>query len=86
MKPFYALIASGTALLIPAAVAQDASQTAPANPPEEKKICRRVTPTGSVMSKRICLTAAEWKQLNGEYDRQSAALRDNQGRSGATPR
>lgn len=30
---------------------------------EEKLICRRERPTGSRISERICLTAAEWKKI-----------------------
>ncbi|MGN6820730.1 MAG: hypothetical protein ACTHJR_18900 [Sphingomonas sp.] len=48
-----------------AAAAQDRSPsgTTPA-PDTEKKICRTITPTGSIMGKRFCLTKAEWKKLN----------------------
>jgi hypothetical protein len=63
------------------AIAQDA----PAKPAEEKKICRAVTPTGSVMSKRICLTKAEWKKLNAAYEQQNSTFRDGQSRSGVNP-
>jgi hypothetical protein len=72
--------ALGLLALAASASAAGAQDAAPAEPPKEKKICRAVTPTGSVMAKRICLTKAEWKQFNANYDRQGAALRDGQGR------
>lgn len=53
MLSFIVLAAGGSA-----AIAQDIPQAAPTKPPEEKKICQMVTPTGSVMSKRVCLTKA----------------------------
>lgn len=47
----------------PAVVAPSTEATAAVEAPkEEKKICKRETATESRMgSKRICLTAAEWK-------------------------
>ena len=85
MKLFRAFAMLALVAGIPAAIAQDAPQAAPEKPAEEKKICRAVTPTGSVMSKRVCLTAAEWKKLNAAYDRQSATLREGQSRTTANP-
>lgn len=46
------------------AVAQDATTVAAA-PVPEKKICKLITPTGSIMDKRFCLTKSEWRQLDG---------------------
>ena len=41
-----------------------AAQETPA-PPKEKKICRSERMTGSLTrSTRICLTAAQWKEVN----------------------
>lgn len=44
-------------------LAQENSAPTPQSPPE-KKICRTITPTGSIMGKRFCLTKAEWQKLN----------------------
>ena len=33
-------------------------------PPSEKKICRSVEVTGSIMPKRTCHTKAEWAQID----------------------
>ncbi|WP_294039904.1 hypothetical protein [Sphingomonas sp.] len=40
------------------------AQDGPAAPPPEKKICKTITPTGSIMGKRICLTKSEWRQFD----------------------
>ena len=40
------------------ALAQDAATPAP-----EKKICKMITPTGTIMGKRFCLTKSEWRQF-----------------------
>jgi hypothetical protein len=45
------------------AIAQETPVSAPA-PDPDKKVCRTITPTGSIMGKRFCLTKAEWKKLN----------------------
>lgn len=34
-------------------------------PAKEKKICRSMTPTGSLMSTRVCNTAAAWRKFDG---------------------
>jgi hypothetical protein len=39
---------------------------ATATPDGEKKICRRMTPVGSNMSKNVCATAAEWAIFDKE--------------------
>lgn len=39
-------------------------QNAPvAKPKPEKKVCRSEVDTGSIMQKRVCHTAAEWKAI-----------------------
>nr|WP_294815915.1 hypothetical protein [uncultured Sphingomonas sp.] len=73
--------AAVTCLFSHAAIAQDAPID-PTKPVQEKKLCRSVTPTGSVMSKRICLTKTEWAKLNGEYEKRNEAFRENQSRGG----
>jgi hypothetical protein len=53
----------GGLLTVSPAVAQEVS--APVSPPvPEKKICRTITPIGSIMGKRFCLTKAEWQKLD----------------------
>lgn len=64
------------------AVAQEAAQPQAPAPAKEKKVCRPVTPTGSIMSKRMCLTKAEWAKVNEQYEKQNETFRDRQGRGG----
>jgi hypothetical protein len=65
------LLASET----PAAIAPSTDATAAEAPKEEKKICRREAATESRLgSKKICLTAAQWKARDSgevEYRRVS---------------
>ncbi len=68
------------------ASAQDKSATAPTAPLPEKKICRSITPTGSIMAKRFCLTNAEWKQLNGKTQADSDAFFAKRGANNGYPR
>ena len=54
------LIAGLMAVTATSVAAQEAQQ-----PPKEKKICRSERMTGSLTrSTRICLTAAQWKEVN----------------------
>ncbi|MDV3458099.1 hypothetical protein RZN05_13970 [Sphingomonas sp. HF-S4] len=62
------------------ASAQDAPAAEAPKPVAEKKVCRSVTPTGSVMAKRICLSREEWKEFDRAYERQNAAFREGQAR------
>jgi hypothetical protein len=55
---------AGAALVSSPALAQDKAATGP-----EKKICKMITPTGTIMGKRFCLTKAEWQQLNDINER-----------------
>lgn len=64
-----------------AAFAQDAGQPQ-AEPAKEKKICRAMTPTGSIMAKRKCMTKAEWAKFNAENERQAENFRDRRNQSG----
>jgi hypothetical protein len=47
------------------AVLAAALQAAPAPAPVvEKPVCRRETPTGSIMSRRVCHTKAVWNAID----------------------
>ncbi len=48
--------------------AQGPAQVSGAAPVKEKKTCRQLMPTGSIMSTRVCNTAVEWAKFdaNGE--------------------
>ncbi|MES2988250.1 MAG: hypothetical protein V4808_10120 [Pseudomonadota bacterium] len=70
--PFFALIA-----LASPSFAQDK----PASPPKEKKICRQVATTGSILGgKRECHTKAEWAAI-AERSRTDRDNRDMDNRS-----
>lgn len=47
--------------------------------PAEKKVCRLVQPTGSIMKKRACMTAAEWQQLKEQGEANAANLSRRRG-------
>ena len=63
-------------------------------PNDQRKVCRTETPTGSIMSKRICKTVAEWEaqpaasrraidELSQQaYQRQIDLMRKQQKRDG----
>ena len=72
------VIGAGLVLAAGAAQAKD-----PASPAAEKPICKRVydADTGShfTSSKRVCHTAAEWKEIEDGTERTMRTLRDNGG-------
>jgi hypothetical protein len=51
-------------LMLIALTAQTATPTPAAKPVEEKKKCRRVETTGSIMGDRTCRTQAEWDAID----------------------
>lgn len=55
------IMIAGATLAASPAIAQE---KAAATPDPERKICKMITPTGTIMGKRFCLTKAEWQQLN----------------------
>ena len=61
---FY-LAAANIAFVALPAMAEDA----PATSSPDKKVCKTITPTGSIMGKRICLTKAEWQQFSDIAER-----------------
>ncbi|MDQ0249314.1 Spy/CpxP family protein refolding chaperone [Sphingomonas kyeonggiensis] len=71
------------ALSAPALAQQTDTAPAPASPVKEKKICRALDVTGSIMSKRTCHTREEWRQIddsNGDNAQRTLGNR----RAGAT--
>lgn len=53
------------ALILSMAVGDpDASQSAP----RPHRICRKIVPTGTMLARSFCLTAAEWKQFDAENE------------------
>jgi hypothetical protein len=64
-----------------AAPAPDASATPAAKP--DKKICRMVDATGSIMGKRECHTKDEWRAISDANADRAARALDNRGRNGS---
>lgn len=79
MKRFLA----ATLLCLPMA----AQALGPADPApdaaKEKKICRSEEVTGSIFTKRVCHTKAEWVALEAERERGAAALRNRRDGNGS---
>jgi hypothetical protein len=78
MRMLLAVVGGGLVLVTGAAQAKD-----PAVQSAEKPICKRVydADTGShfTSSKRVCHTAAEWKEIEDGTERTMRTLRDNGG-------
>jgi hypothetical protein len=78
MRLLLGVIGAGLVLTAGTAQAKD-----PAAPATEKPICKRVydADTGShfTSSKRVCHTAAEWKEIEDGTERTMRTLRDNGG-------
>jgi hypothetical protein len=80
-------LAVAAGLMLSSAIAAAAPQTQPskdrAPDPAEKVICKRVydSDTGSHFqsSKRICRTAAEWKEIEDGTQRVMKTIRENSG-------
>jgi hypothetical protein len=60
--PVIALLALSTAAYAQEATPSPAPTPAPV---KEKQVCRNMAVTGSIMGRRICHTAAEWRQIDG---------------------
>ncbi len=57
------VLTASLAFLGSAAIAQDAARPAD-KPAKEKKTCRSLMPTGSIMATRVCNTPADWKKFD----------------------
>ncbi len=75
----FAIMLACVAFAVPA-VAQQAAPApaaAPADAKPEKKICRLLDSTGSIMGKRECHTREEWRQISAtNAERANRALGD----------
>lgn len=79
MKMLAAGLFAGLSILAGAAFAADT----PA-PPKEKKICRSVEVTGSIMPKSTCHTKAEWAQIDAANTRAVENARNMQSNASGT--
>ncbi|MEG3165117.1 hypothetical protein U1701_10970 [Sphingomonas sp. PB2P19] len=57
------MMVAASALLCASAAAQEASK-AEVPPAKEKKTCRSLMPTGSIMATRVCNTKDAWKRFD----------------------
>jgi hypothetical protein len=64
-----AVLATAVTFVPAAAVAGDPSTEQAAKPRKEKKVCRRLVDTGSIMTQKTCRSRKEWQQA----DEQNAA-------------
>lgn len=66
-----AMVAVGLAMPSIAATGTTTADTTLA-PPEEKKICRASTETGSLIKKRkACLTKAQWRAVDDQHEEEA---------------
>jgi hypothetical protein len=75
------LVAVALLSLAQAATTQPAPPASPvANAPSEKKTCRREEDLGTIISKRVCHTKAEWSAIDAQNARNAERFsndRDN---------
>lgn len=57
--------------------ASDATETPPAKPAKEKKICRDSDDSTSRLSKRVCRTVKEWEEGRGNGPKAGVRRIDN---------
>ncbi len=78
----FAVVFACVAFAVPA-VAQQAAPT-PASPDgkAEKKICRTIDTTGSIMGKRECHTKEEWRQISAANAENAERTLGNRPRGG----
>ncbi len=54
--------------LLPLAAQAQETANAEKAPVKQKKTCRQLMPTGSIMSTRVCNTAVEWQKFDASGD------------------
>jgi hypothetical protein len=73
----FAVLFACVAFAAPAIAQQAAPTPAAPDAKAEKKVCRMVEQTGSIMGKRECHTKDEWRQISAaNADRAARALDD----------
>lgn len=72
------LIALALATTEPVPAPASAAEPAPKTQAErdKEKLCYNVTPTGSVMAKKVCKTRKQWRQLQDAQKRAGEAMLD----------
>lgn len=72
------------AFLLAVQVTAQPAPTAPApagSASSEKKVCRREDSLGTILSKRVCRTAAEWNAIDAENSRNAERFGANRNNS-----
>ncbi|MDB5469381.1 MAG: hypothetical protein JWR84_941 [Caulobacter sp.] len=83
---FVTLLALALATTEPVPAPASAAEPAPKTKAErdKEKVCIDITPTGSVISKKVCKTRKQWRQLQDAQKRAGEAMLDtgssNQGK------
>jgi hypothetical protein len=70
------LAALAATLTIVPAQAQETGGSSASKPSTEKKVCKRAIATGSVMTKVICRTKAEWNAISEQSQSDLDRTRD----------
>lgn len=77
------VLAAMALVCLPIAVHARGPVDATSDAAKEKKICRSEEVTGSMFTKRVCHTKAEWAALEAERERGAAALRNRRDGNGS---
>lgn len=78
----FAVLFACVAFAAPALAQQAAPTPAATDAKPEKKVCRMVDTTGSIMGKRECHTKDEWRQISAANSERAGRALDNRGRMG----
>lgn len=78
----FAVVFACVAFAVPALAQQAAPTPAAPDAKPEKKICRLVDTTGSIMGKRECHTKEEWRQISAANSENAERALSNRPRSG----
>ncbi|MES2056938.1 MAG: hypothetical protein V4564_13460 [Pseudomonadota bacterium] len=65
---------AGVALAVPA-MAQQAGSDAASKTATQKKMCRPIVGTGTILPRTFCLTKAEWAEMAARNERDSETVR-----------
>lgn len=61
-----AVAQAGTPATTATTGAAPSASTVAAEPAKEKKICRKLTTSGTRMEKRVCLTKSQWAKIDAQ--------------------
>ncbi|QNA84250.1 hypothetical protein G4G27_09820 [Sphingomonas sp. So64.6b] len=61
------------------ATAEQSGGSASAKPAKEKKICRPIVGTGTILSRSFCLSKAEWEEFDARNEADVETVRRSRG-------